>query len=248
MKPFDLAAVVPRLGQRAKLIASWYLRFNGYFPMTSFILHDAGAAKQPGGQITDADILAIRLPYTEEIIKGPDELIIRVKTDPQLDVVPGLTDFIIAEVSSQKCKFYWLNETDQTVEVKFLDYCLRRLGYWPPDVVPEISKKLSVEKWTFSDDAKRVRLRLLAFGVTRCDGLPGIQQITFEVAFEYMRDLFSCYDPYSSEPTRRIVSDHKQWHPLICEIYRGLRGHKVEQRSPREIVTWLFPDAGAPEP
>lgn len=214
--------------------------------MTSFILHDAGATKQPGGQITDADILAIRLPYTEEIIKGPDELIIRVKTDPQLDVENGLTDFIIAQVSSQQCKFNWIHETDQTVEVKFLDYCVKRFGYWPPDALPEISKKLSVEKCTFSDDAKHVRLRLLAFGVTRSDGLPDIQQITFEAVFEYMRDLFGCYDPYSSEPTRNVVSDHKQWHPLICEIYRRLRGHKVKQNSPQEIVTWLFPGAGAP--
>ncbi len=125
MKPFDLDAL--KLGLRAELIANWYLRFNGYFPLTSFILHDAGATKQPGGQITDADILAIRLPYTEEIIEGPAEPI-RVKTDPQLDVARDFTDFIIAEVSSQECKFNWLNEESQTVEVKFLDYCLRRFG------------------------------------------------------------------------------------------------------------------------
>jgi len=176
LKPFDLGAAVPKLGQRAELIASWYLRFNGYFPLTSFILHDAGATKQPGGQITDADILAIRLPHTEEIIEGPTETI-RVKTDPQLDVTGDLTDFIIAEVSSGECKFNWLNETNQAVEVKFLDYCLRRLGYWPPDAICEISEKLSVEKCTFSDETKRVRLRLLAFGSTRSDGSPGIQQI-----------------------------------------------------------------------
>lgn len=246
MKSFDLDAVVPRLGQRAELVTSWYLCFNGYFPITSFILHDAGATKQPGGQITDADILAIRLPYTEEIIHGHVEPIY-VKPDSQLDVGKDLTDFIIAEVSSQECKSPWISENDQTVAVEFLDYCLRRLGYWPPDAVPAISEKLSVEKCTFSDDAKRVRLRLLAFGSTRCDGLPGIQQITFETVFEFMRDLFGCYDPYSSEPTRKIVSDHKHWHPLICEVYRRLRGHKVEQSSPQEIVTWLFPDVGVPK-
>lgn len=228
MKSFNLDTEVPRLGQRAELIAGWYLRFNGYFPITGFILHDAGAMKQPGGQLTDADILAIRLPYTEEIIEGSAKPI-HVTRHSELGVVEGITDFIIAEVSSQECKFNWINEEDQTVEVKFLDYCLTRFGYWPPAAVPEISKKLSVEKCTFSDDAKRVRLRLLAFGVTRSDGLPGIQQITFQGVFEYMRDLFGCYDPYSSEPTRKIVSDHKQWHPLICQIYGRLRGHKVEQ-------------------
>jgi hypothetical protein len=69
LKSFDLDVVVPRLGQRAELIASWYLRFNGYFPLTSFILHDAGATKQVGGQITDADILAIRLIRSDNIVQ-----------------------------------------------------------------------------------------------------------------------------------------------------------------------------------
>jgi len=246
LKPFDLDAVVPRLGQRAELIASWYLRFNGYFPITGFVLHDAGATKQVGGQITYADILAIRLPHTKEIIHGHVEQI-HVKRDPQLDVVEGLTDFIIAEVSSQECKFPWMKENDHSIEVRFLDYCLRRFGYWPPDDIPKVSEKLSAEKCTVSDDAKRVRLRPLACGTTPSNGLPGIQQITFETVFEYLRDLFGCYDPYSSEQTRKIVSDHKQWHPLICEIYARLRGHKVRQDSPQEIVTWLFPDAGVPK-
>jgi len=236
LKTFDLGKEVPRLGQRAEIVASWYLRFNGYFPLTAFILHDAGATKQPGGQLTDADILAIRLPHTQEIIRG-SQGDIEVTTDCQLDVRQGLTDFVIADVSSQECKFNWIDKSSQTVNTDFLEYCLRRFGYWSPDAVPEISKKLSTDQ-AFADDPNQVRVRLLSFGVKPSAGFPHIQQITFESVFEYMKlPLFGSYGD-------TIVSDHKQWHPLICEIYRRLRGHKVEESSPGEVVTWLFPGAG----
>lgn len=243
MKTFNLDAEVPRIGQRAELVASWYLRFNGYCPLTSFILHDAGATKQPGGQITDADILALRLPHTREIIKGSGKHI-EIRTDPRLDVRRGITDFIIAEVSSEECKFDQIYKNSNTKKLEFLEYCLTRFGYWPPKAVSRICKDLSLGKYTLSDERRRIRLRLFSFGVRPSDTLPGIEQITFGTVFEYMRALWGCYDPFSSEPTRKIVSDHKQWHQMTCQIYRRLRGHKVKESTPSEVVAWLFPDAG----
>ena len=133
-RTFDLEREVPRIGQRAELLASWYLRFNGCFPISGFIVHDAGVVKQPGGQLTEADILAVRLPHTEEAIKAPNGLV-RVQADPDLDVRPGIAD---------------------------------------------------------------------------------------------------------------IVSDHHQWHPLICEAYKRLRGHKVREQNPTEVAHWLFPPVTEP--
>lgn len=242
MQAFDLAREVPRLGHRAELVASWYLRFNGYSPLTAFILHDAGATKQPGGQLTDADILAVRLPHTEEIIESEHEPI-RVQTDPQLDVQHGLTDFIIAEASSQECKFNWLNDADQTVNVKHLGYCLRRFGYWDPQTADWVATQLSEKRFFLSGSTIPIRVRLLSFGVRQSPNLSGIQQITFKSIFEYMKGpLFGCYE-HNKGVKERIVSDHKQWHPLICEIYKRLMGHKMQENSPWEVVTWLYPDA-----
>lgn len=242
MTEFVLEREVPSFAHRAELVSQWYLRFNGYFPLTKFILHDAGAKKQPGGQLTDADILALRLPHTEEVIEGP--VTIRVATDPHLDVREGLTDFIIAEVSSKECKSNWINEEDPRVNVEYLRDCLRRFGYWDRETVDCVAKQLSERKLVLSSSPMPIRVRLLAFGVSKTDKLPGFQQVTFESAFDYMKGpLWGCYAPTPTDVTERIVSDHKQWHPLIREVYRRLRGHKVEERSPREIVAWLFPDA-----
>ena len=43
-----------------------------------------------------------------------------------------------------------------------------------------------------------------------------------------------------------IVSDHHQWHPPICEVYKRVRGHKVRQESPADVTQWLFPFIVAP--
>lgn len=235
-KSFDLERDLPRIGQRAELLASWHMRFNGYFPISGFIVHDAGVVMQPGGQITEADILAIRLPHTEEAIKAPEGLI-RVQADPHLDVRRGITDFAICEVSSLACKFNQLKD-DGNVDEEFLKYCLRRLGHWKPADVTALAHKLSVKKAI--GPTKGTRTRLLSFGATRANGLTGIKQITFECVLTYMATpLFGCYNDQLGVAGRLIVSDHQQWHPLICQVYKRLRGHQLPQQSPTEVAQWM---------
>lgn len=234
MRTFELAAEVPRIGSRAEILATWYLRFNGYFPIRGFVVHDAGSVKQRGGQITDADVLAVRLPHTAEIIKAPaSDVPIVVKTDPGLDVRSGVTDFVIADVSSQSCKCNQLSE-DGDIDIEYLIYCLRRFGYWPERKLARLAKMLSRKGCL---ERRDVRIRVLCFGVME-DAALRLPQITFTRMLEYMRtDLFECYDLAD----RMVVSDHKQWDPLICEVYRRLRGHKTRVSTLEEVVRWLFP-------
>jgi hypothetical protein len=43
-------------------VAYWYLRLNGFFQIENFVVHP----ERRGGQRTDADLLAIRLPFRAE--------------------------------------------------------------------------------------------------------------------------------------------------------------------------------------
>ena len=54
----------------AEEIAYWYLRLNGFLPLTNFVLHG-----QPGHRRTsDADLIAVRFPHVSEEIGGqPDD-------------------------------------------------------------------------------------------------------------------------------------------------------------------------------
>ncbi|MBD0371452.1 MAG: hypothetical protein ICV60_11490 [Pyrinomonadaceae bacterium] len=45
----------------------WYLRLNGFFPLSNFVLHRAGISDRPSA---DTDLLAIRFPHVYEVIGG----------------------------------------------------------------------------------------------------------------------------------------------------------------------------------
>ncbi len=244
-KVFAINIEVPRIGDRAQIVAGWYLRFNGYFLVENFILQDGGFRRQPGGQFTDADILAVRFPHTKEIIKGKNQDI-EVQPHRDLRVNNDVTDFIIAEVSSTSCKFNWINpdSTEQTVDPDFLQYALRRIGYWKQDRLFQVCTAVSQRK-SFEDDNRCERVRLLSIGVNCDKALTDIPQIEFKDIFEYLGgNLFSSFDTMEEDRViKKVISDHKQWDPLICEIYNRLRGNKGRKYDPLEVVKYLFPDS-----
>ncbi len=63
-------------------LAYWYLRLNGFFPITNFVLHSLKNKRLKTPYIADADILAIRPPNASEEIGG-----LRLKYDSHTDIV-----------------------------------------------------------------------------------------------------------------------------------------------------------------
>jgi hypothetical protein len=50
-------------------LAYWYLRFNGFFPLTNFVLHRDDNNNRP----SDCDLLAIRHPFVYEEVGGQSD-------------------------------------------------------------------------------------------------------------------------------------------------------------------------------
>lgn len=48
-------------------VAYWYLRLNGFFPLTRFVLH---RNEETIAHSADCDLLAIRMPHTYEVVGG----------------------------------------------------------------------------------------------------------------------------------------------------------------------------------
>lgn len=46
-------------------LAYWYLRLNGFFPLSNFVLHHDAKHRT-----SDADLLAVRFPYVSEDVGG----------------------------------------------------------------------------------------------------------------------------------------------------------------------------------
>lgn len=52
-----------------EVLTYWYLRLNGFFPITNFVLHDVHQ-RENRKYSGDCDILAVRFPFVSEKIRG----------------------------------------------------------------------------------------------------------------------------------------------------------------------------------
>ncbi len=77
----------------------WYLRFNGYFTIENFIIHNPERISDGlVGNYTESDILAVRMPYSTEVVGQ-----LRIGNHGVLTLgAAGRHDLVIAEVKSKK--------------------------------------------------------------------------------------------------------------------------------------------------
>lgn len=119
----------------AEELAYWYLRFNGFFPLTNFVLHRQGLDSP---QSADADLLAIRPKFVYEEIGGyhiDDNLFRHFSSNTNIGV--------ICEVKSGQ----WSNSSEILLEREDrLRYALRRIGFFSEEKVQFHMQKLRSEK------------------------------------------------------------------------------------------------------
>jgi len=101
-------------------LAYWYLRLNGFFPLTNFVLHKSDGVKYT----SDCDILAVRPPLVYEEVGGqPDDwdqwLLKYIKT--------GRTLGVICEVKTGDY------EADKLFRPEYVRYAAKRLGMTDKD-------------------------------------------------------------------------------------------------------------------
>jgi hypothetical protein len=131
----------------AEELVYWYLRFNGFFPLTNFVLHRQGLLDDH--QSADADLLAVRPKFVSEEVGGEhrDEYLFR-HFSSQTNI--GL----ICEVKSGN------NVNWEKLHLKREDrisYCLRRIGFFSENKVryhTEILKSHKVSKGQFHEVGK----------------------------------------------------------------------------------------------
>lgn len=121
----------------AEVLAYWYLRLNGFFPIADFVLHHKGG---------DTDILAVRPPFACEYVRGKhlkeDELLIQIINGAGCDFFRFFVG-IIGEAKGGKSK----NPIPRSVlnekfDLESLKYNLRRLGLFKSSEVDSIAKDL----------------------------------------------------------------------------------------------------------
>src|SRR6516225_4086893 len=112
---------------RAEDLGYWYLRLNGCFTISNFVVHpDSGT-----NQKTDIDILAARFPFREEL---PG-----MKDDEFFESCRTQTLVLLAEVKTSRCSLNqsWINpESDALARV------LRAAGMFPKHEVIHVAAAL----------------------------------------------------------------------------------------------------------
>ncbi|KOY14209.1 hypothetical protein [Paenibacillus xylanivorans] len=131
----------------AEELVYWYLRFNGFYPLTNFVLHRQGL--RDNHQSADADLLAVRPKFVSEDVGGEhrDEEIFR-------HFSPLTNIGLICEVKSGNqvnWERLYLQREDR------ISYCLRRIGFFSENKVrhhTEILKSHQVSKGQFHEVGK----------------------------------------------------------------------------------------------
>jgi hypothetical protein len=98
-------------GGRAEDVASWYVRLNGFLSIPGFIVHldtpyaNFGFDGRPRHARTEADLLAVRFPFSREIVGGrqmaDDERLLAPSLGPQ---APPALMFALIEVKAGRCR------------------------------------------------------------------------------------------------------------------------------------------------
>jgi len=130
-------------------IAYWYLRLNGFFPITDFVIHRSSEVEHT----SDCDLLAIRLPHVYEEIGGnPDDW------DKELADQLGF-DHIVGVICEVKTGAYKL---DDIVRPEYVKYSVGRLGFMQRELIAGFSEKLNGNACLETEEGHRICKLLIA--------------------------------------------------------------------------------------
>ena len=119
-----------RRAERTEEVASWYFRLNGFLSIPGFIVHPDVVRRNP---MTEADLIAVRFPYSTEIIADR-----RMEDDPRLTALATGSQvlFLLVEVKTDLCNINgpWSNK-----EAGNMQRVIRRLGFAEEEAVEGIS-------------------------------------------------------------------------------------------------------------
>jgi len=130
-------------------IAYWYLRLNGFFPITNFVIHRSSEIAHSA----DCDLLAIRLPFVYEEIGGnPDDWDKGLTEEFGFDHTIG----IICEVKTGRYKL------DEIFRPAYVKYAVGRLGFAPRENIAAISEELNKVALLEVGEGQRIGKLLIA--------------------------------------------------------------------------------------
>ena len=136
-------------------IAYWYLRLNGFFPISNFVIHRSSKIKHT----SDCDLLALRTPHVYEEIGGRPE-----DWDAELAKLLDFDKKIIGVICEVKTGQYSLKDIFRPM---YLDYSAGRLGLLRQDQINILKDNLAIDAIINLPGDRRICKLLIANGKKR---------------------------------------------------------------------------------
>lgn len=214
-----------RRAERAEHVASWYFRLNGFLSIPCFVVHPDVVRRFP---MTEADLIAVRFPYSTEVIAGrsmiDDHILTGLATAPQ-------TLFLLVEVKTDLCNINgpWSDPGQGNMQ-----RVIRRLGFAEPSGAEVIAQSMySHLRWENSQTV----LQYVAVGGRANDGrqrqYPQLVQITWNAIADFVFARFQQFPEKLSDDGRSI---HEQW-PDFGRFYGHNHRRLSSQQDARDIVS-----------
>lgn len=120
-------------------LAYWYLRLNGFFPVSNYVLH---RGENTIARSADCDILAARHPHVHEEIGGlPDDWDRRITA-----ICPNIFQKTLGAIVEVKTGVY-TGQMRHNIQTSFsparTSYAVKRLGFFPSDQTNVICEHLN---------------------------------------------------------------------------------------------------------
>lgn len=223
--------------QRFETFVTWYLRFNGYFTVPSFVVHAGDDPSRISGDVvgnhTEVDTLAVRLPYSRE--KSGTQF---PTHGALVDGAEGKLDVVFAEVKSGNSNSP--NKTWQHKDrISNIEYMLKFLGSHQDDTrIAEVAGSL---QHTYSFEEADLRMRYIIFSdtVDKTWSGRGVKYITFNECIRFIgEERGQCWA--DAGIGRRSM--HDQWNELINRIFKvandaALDSHGRQQEIRKVLET-----------
>jgi len=224
-----------RRGERAEHVANWYFRLNGFLSIPGFVVHPDEQRPHP---LTEADLIAVRFPYSEEWISDR-----KMVDDVLLTNFASMTKtlFVLVEVKASLCN---INGPWSKRGLGNMQRVIRRIGFSDPSRVEQIAEDMySHLRW---EDETTV-LQYVAVGKRLNDGhqrtYPRLRQVVWDQIADFLFDRFEHFPEKLPANGRKV---HQQW-PDFGKAF-GNHFRKMEtQQLAREFV-WNYIDQGIKKP
>jgi hypothetical protein len=214
-------------------LVRWYLRFNGYFTIENFILHNSAQVSAGSiGPYTEADILAVRMPYSSESIWR-----LQVANHKALTTgAEGLHDVVIAEVKSKRDNQpndVWKVNQDSGLE-RFvpIEYIVRFVGLHQQAQVRDVARQLALS-YRYEDSTCRFRYVVFSKQPNKHFQTKGATYITFDEVIRFLADVRG---QSWAESGLGVASIHHQWDPLINEVFAVVNDFTIPLEERQKMV------------